>query len=225
MEQVFESLKSLLIEFSTPEKKLPMQKYMKNLFPYIGVTSPNRNEAMKIFNKAYSPENHNELIQWVELLWNSNEREYQYVAMETFHKNKKLWIENDLQTIEFIMTHKSWWDSIDFIAANIVGDFFKKFPHLFEPTLEKWIDSNNMWVNRTAIICQLKYKDATNLVWLEKAILPYINSKEFFHLKAIGWALRQYARTDVNWVIDFVNKHPLKPLSRREALKHYKHLI
>jgi 3-methyladenine DNA glycosylase AlkD len=82
-----------------------------------------------------------------------------------------------------------------------------------------------MWVNRTAIICQLKYKDSTNLIWLEKAILPHIKSKEFFHLKAIGWALRQYARTDVNWVIEFVNEHPLKPLSRREALKHHKHLI
>ena len=225
MEQIFDALKSLLIEFSTPEKRLPMQKYMKNLFPYIGVTSPNRNEAMKVFNKAYAPKDHNELIQWVELLWNAEEREFQYVAMETFHKNKKLWIESDLQTIEFIMTHKSWWDSIDFIAANIVGDYFKKFPSTFENTQEKWIKSPNMWVNRTAIICQLKYRDKTNTVWLEKSILPHIGSKEFFHQKAIGWALRQYARTNLDWVIEFVNTHNLKPLSRREALKHHKHLI
>ena len=225
MEQVFETLKSLLIEFSTPEKQKPMEKYMKNLFPYIGVTSPNRAEALRIFNKAWSPKDHQELINWVELLWNSKEREYQYVAIESFHKNKKLWIESDLAIIEFMMINKSWWDSIDTIAANIVGDFFKKFPHLFEPTLQKWIESNNMWVNRTAMICQLKYRDKTNLIWLEKSIIPHINSKEFFHLKAIGWALRQYARIDVNWVIEFVNKHPLKPLSRREALKHYKHLI
>ena len=126
MQHVFESLRSLLVDFSTPEKQKPMEKYMKNLFPYIGVTSPNRAEAMKIFNKAWSPQNHQELIQWVELLWNAEEREFQYVAIETFHKNKKLWVETDLSTIEFMMTHKSWWDSIDTIAANIVGDFFKK---------------------------------------------------------------------------------------------------
>ena len=225
MQPQFDALKSLLIDFSTPEKKLPMEKYMKNLFPYIGVTSPNRSTLMKVFNQAWTPKTHQELIDWVKLLWDTPEREFQYIAMETFHKHKKLWIESDIETIEYIMTNKSWWDSIDFIAANIVGDYFKKYPSTVENTLEKWIQSPNMWVNRTAIICQLKYRDKTDTNWLEKAILPHIGSKEFFHQKAIGWALRQYARTNLDWVTEFVNAHPLKPLSRREAFKHYKHLI
>ncbi len=225
MQDKFNALKSILVEFSTPEKKEPMKKYMKNLFEYIGVTSPNRSSALKIFNQAWTPQNHQELIDWVKLLWDSEEREFQYVGMETFHKHKKFWLESDIQLIEYLMMNKSWWDSIDFIAANIVGDYFKKYPSMFEKTMQKWIESNNMWVNRTAIICQLKYRDKTNTNWLEKAILPHTASKEFFHQKAIGWALRQYARTDLSWVTNFVNSHSLKPLSRREAFKHHKHLI
>ena len=82
-----------------------------------------------------------------------------------------------------------------------------------------------MWINRTAIICQLKYGKNTQTYWLESAILPHAKSKEFFHQKAIGWALRQYARTDLDWVVAFVKTYELKPLSRREALKHHKHLL
>ena len=225
MQDQFNALSSLLIEFSTPEKKIPMERYMKNLFSYIGVTSPNRNEAMKVFHTAWTPSSNAELINWVKLLWSAEKREFQYVAMETFFKHKKLWLESDIQTIEMMMTHKSWWDSIDFIAASIVGEYFKKYPSTFEKTMQKWIESPNMWVNRTAIICQLKYREKTNTEWLKNAIIPHLESKEFFHQKAIGWALRQYARTNLEWVVEFVNNHTLKPLSRREAFKHHKHLI
>lgn len=225
MQEQFKALSELLISYAVPSKKDGMKKYMKNLFDYLGVPSPNRKEALTIFNEAWKPNSHDELIQWTTLLWNSNEREFQYVALEHFFKYKKLWQENDIQFIQWLIETKSWWDSVDTIAATIVGAFFKKYPSLFETNMQKWIASENMWTNRTAIICQLKYGKNTNTYWLEKAIIPHLESKEFFHQKAIGWALRQYARTDLNWVVTFVNSHVLKPLSRREALKHHKHLL
>jgi len=225
MQSQFEALKELLHSYAVPSKKEGMEKYMKNLFSYISVPSPNRKEALAIFNEAWKPNNHQELIEWTTLLWNSNEREFQYVAMEHFFKYRKLWLESDIDFIEWLLATKSWWDTVDALAATIVGEFFKKFPHQFESNMSKWIASDNMWINRTAIICQLKYGKNTQTNWLEKSILPHTKSKEFFHQKAIGWALRQYARTDLDWVVSFVNAHELKPLSRREALKHHKHLL
>jgi 3-methyladenine DNA glycosylase AlkD len=102
-----------------------------------------------------------------------------------------------------------------------LGAFLKTHPSIFQSTITEYAASENMWINRSAIICQLKYGKNTQTDWLEFSILPHINSKEFFHQKAIGWALRQYAKHNSAWVFDFVNKYPLKPLSRREALKHF----
>lgn len=220
LNEKFQALDNLLRTYKNEEKQPWMVKYMKNLFPFIGVPSPQRNEALKIFMKEFSPKNRKELIQWVELLWIAPEREFQYIGMEFFFKFRKLWESQDSQFIEYLIVSKSWWDSVDFIAASIVGEYFKRFPNMFEPCMEAWISNSNMWLNRTAMICQLKYRKNTNTDWLVKSILPHTESKEFFHQKAIGWALRQYAKTDADWVKKFVNETELKPLSKREALKH-----
>ena len=218
IEELRESLKA----FCNEEKRPWMEKYMKFKFPFIGVTSPDRSLVLKEFWPILKPKTNHELKEWVQFLWQLEEREYQYVAMELYFRNKKLWTSLDHEFIAFMVSTKSWWDTVDYIAANIAGEFFKLFPETFEKVMVKWIGSNDMWVNRTAIICQLKYRQKTNLEWLEKAILPHTGSKEFFHQKAIGWALRQYAKTDAQWVIDFVERVTLKPLSVREALKHLK---
>jgi 3-methyladenine DNA glycosylase AlkD len=97
-----------------------------------------------------------------------------------------------------------------------------KNPDCLWSKIEPFISSNNFWLNRTAIIVQLRCKHQTDTTFLETAILPHIHSKEFFIRKAIGWSLRQYARTNPKWVIDFVNQNDkqLSGLSKREALKH-----
>ena len=121
--------------------------------------------------------------------------------------------------LEFIITNKSWWDTVDFIASHLVGNYFKKYPDKIEEYINKWMLSKNIWLQRTALLFQLKYKVALNPVLLENIIKQFLYSKEFFINKAIGWILREYSKTNPQWVINFVKKYPLHNLSKREALR------
>ena len=120
-----------------------------------------------------------------------------------------------------MIVHKSWWDTVD-ATAKYVGVFFKKHPHLTKPTTLRWITSDNRWLQRMAIIFQLAYKKETDVDLLFEYVLRKADSEEFFIQKAIGWALRQYAKIDAAEVKRFVEVTDLKPLSKREALKHFK---
>jgi 3-methyladenine DNA glycosylase AlkD len=121
--------------------------------------------------------------------------------------------------MEYCLVHMSWWDSVDGIASEWLGLYFKTFPEQIIPVTSKWIASNNIWLQRSCILFQKTYKKTTDIQLLGKYILHCSHSKEFFIQKAIGWALREYSKTDSNWVTAFVAKNPLAPLSKREALK------
>jgi 3-methyladenine DNA glycosylase AlkD len=118
-----------------------------------------------------------------------------------------------------MITQKSWWDTVDFIAATMVGNYFKKYPEMIKPVTDKWMVSQNMWLQRSCLLFQLKYKAEVNTDLLASFILSLSVSREFFITKAIGWSLRQYSKFDPQWVINFVSKNSLQPLSKREALR------
>ena len=109
---------------------------------------------------------------------------------------------------------------VDFLAPQILGPYFLQFPSERDPWIQRWMNSGNFWLQRFCLVFSLGYKDKTDTVLLAKTIQALSSSKEFFIQKAIGWALRQYARTDAEWVSDFVENNALAPLSKREALKH-----
>lgn len=224
MNLLIQNLREALINVSLPEKIAGMEAYMKNHFPYLGVTSPARKEALKLFTSENDEFKNFTSTDWKTfflLLWEQPEREFQYCVLDLFPKAIKSFSSGEIEFFTFLITTKSWWDTVDMLAGSHLGAYLKKHPSLFESTMESYAASENMWLNRSAIICQLKYGNNTQTDWLEFAILPHINSKEFFHQKAIGWALRQYAKFNPTWVVDFVSKYPLKPLSKREALKHF----
>jgi 3-methyladenine DNA glycosylase AlkD len=214
-----EKLRELFAMNANPDKAIGMSKYMKNLFPYVGISSPERKKLVAELRNTFKPSSNTELKEWIALLWEMPEREYQYVGMDYLQKDVKLLHETDIKWFETLITDKSWWDSVDLISGNYLGKFLRKFPHLLEPTILDFKDRENMWLNRAAIICQLGYRSETNTSLLAMAILPHIESKEFFLQKAIGWALRQYGKTNPDWVKSFVENHSLKPLSKREALR------
>ena len=112
-------------------------------------------------------------------------------------------------------------DSVDTLAGNVLSTLVNRLPDTLWPNFEPLISADNFWLNRTAIIVQLKMRDKTDTDFLTAAILPHMHNKEFFLRKAIGWSLRQYARHNPQWVIDFVQQHQelLSGLSKREALK------
>ena len=197
----------------------PMKAYMKHHFPFLGIKSPERKELLKTFFSTYSVPERSQLHEEVMAIFEMPEREYQYAAIALLSKNQKHLTLEDLAFCEKLITEKSWWDSIDSIAPSIVGTIVLKNRVNGERIMRQWSGSDNMWLNRAAILHQLKYKKETNEQFLMEIILGHTESNEFFIQKAIGWVLREYAKTDPEFVIHFVASNVLKPLSKREALK------
>jgi len=192
---------------------------MRNLFPYYGIKKPERAELEKLFfaENGY-PDLHN-LEEVIRALWTLPQREYQYTAYSLLRKfTKKVSLEY-VGFYEYLILTKSWWDTVDGISAEFLGIHFDRFPELIDEWTTKWMSSGNIWLQRSCILYQLKYKGKTDLNRLYSFIEELSFSNEFFIQKAIGWVLREYSKTDAGEVKKYVSKTQLKPLSKREALK------
>jgi 3-methyladenine DNA glycosylase AlkD len=213
------SLKTLFEQNANPVQAGPMKKYMRDQFEYLGIKSP----RLKTLFRQVIQENGlpplEELDDVIRELWDLPQREYQYLAMSLLERLEKKLPASAIQTLEYMIRHKSWWDTVDNIS-HIVGVHFKRYPNVREKYLTKWRASKDFWLRRTAILFQLDYREETDFDLLRAIIQENLGSNEFFINKAIGWALRQYARIDPKGVKKFVKSTPLHPLSRREALKH-----
>ncbi len=195
------------------------KKYMRNRYEFYGIKSPLRKEIIRQFYKENGLPDYDKVEEIVKDCWQQPQCEFQYFAMEMLKKIAKKAGKERIELYEFTIVNKSWWDTVDFIAANLVGTHFKLFPEMTIPSASKWIDSDNMWLQRTAILFQLKYKKDTDTKLLTGFIDKMQGSKEFFINKAIGWALREYSKTNAEWVINFTENTQLANLSKREALK------
>lgn len=213
------TLQSKLGRAENQSNAIPMAKYMKDHFKFLGVKSPERKLILAEFLKEHNLPDISLLPEVIKKLWNLPYREYQYSAMVIADKSIKRVGNDFLPTIEYMILNKSWWDTVDYIAGSIAGGYFKKYPEFIPDQTNGWSESDNMWLNRSAILYQLKYGKNTNPELLANYILPHMGSKEFFHQKAIGWSLRQYSKTDPDWVRKFIASHTLAPLSVREGLK------
>ena len=199
---------------------IPMENYMKNNFTYFGIKTEKRRA---IFKSNYE-QNKSEVksnfraIAWE--LFQMKEREFHQAAIDLLVKEfKKNFVLEDIQLIEKLIITNSWWDSVDTIAKYILGGYLLQFPSETLKVVERFSNSENMWLNRSAILFQLSYKDKTNFEILKSECEKHKDSNEFFIQKAIGWALRDYSRFNPNGVETYVNSTSLKPLSRREALR------
>ena len=195
------------------------ETYMKNQFTYFGIYTNERRKISNDYIKQIGKLTNEELSEIVKELYKMPNREFQYVAIELMAFHKKQWTENSIVLMEFCLVNKSWWDTVDNIASLMLGDYFKLFPHQIKPITSKWNNSKNFWLQRSSIMFQKTYKKNTDVELLSKYILNCSQSKEFFLQKAIGWALREYGKTNPNWVINFVANTKLAPLSKRESLK------
>jgi 3-methyladenine DNA glycosylase AlkD len=205
---------------ANPAQAAPMKKYMRDQFEYLGIKSPQFKILIKEHIAAYGLPPADELDSVARELWTLPQREFQYAATSLIGRMEKNLPKGFALTFEHLITHKSWWDTVDTLAGNPIGVHFQRFPDVREKTLAKWRKSDNFWLRRTCILFQLNYKAETDFGLLCEIIRENLGSKEFFINKAIGWALRQYARTDAKAVKKFVKAAELHPLSRREAMKH-----
>lgn len=205
---------------SNRETAIPMENYMKNNFPFLGIKTEKRRAIFKAVYEKHKPEiklNYRE-ITWQ--LYQEKEREIHQCAIDLIQKEiKKEFVVEDIQFIEKLIITNSWWDSVDTIAKYLVGGYLEQFSTETLKVIERFSDSENMWLNRTAIIFQLGYKANTNFDLLKAECEKHKHSNEFFIQKAIGWALRDYSRFNPIGVKEYVNSTNLKPLSQREALR------
>lgn len=213
-----QTLYAALSARANPEDAEHMAAYMKNRFPFFGIRKPELNRLLKPFFKAAR----RRPVDWdfVDACWQAEEREMQYAALLYLQKQKSALHAEDIPALHRLITHKSWWDSID-VLDRIVGDIALRYPHL-NATLLDWSTDDNLWLRRIAIDHQLLRKDRTDTTLLAQILINNLGQKEFFINKAIGWALRDYSKTHPEWVRQFIAAHRdrMAPLSLREAQKY-----
>ena len=211
--------KDAFYALKNPENAHWMRQYMRNKYQFIGIKKPEQALVFKDIYKKFG-----KAEDWYEVsseLFAMPEREFQYVAMAYLLKAKNSWDSRVPLLVHRWVDDNSWWDVVDVLGPKVLGLYFQRFPQERSEWISIWMKSPNFWHQRLCILFQLDYKKNTDVTHLSTIILSLNTSKEFFIQKAIGWSLRQYSRTDPEWVLDFVDNHPLMPLSKREALKHF----
>jgi len=218
-EQYLIPLENKIISEKSSENSVAMERYMRNKFKFLGLKKTIIDALSKEFIKENPFKEINKLSGLIDFLWQKEAREYQYIALKFLEIYQKILPKKYIEVYEKLIQEKSWWDTIDVLATRLLGNHFKKFSEQQKTYPEKWINSENIWLQRTAILYQLKYKENTNQEQLFSFIQKKSNSEEFFVQKAIGWALREYSKTSKEEVLSFVQENELASLSKREALK------
>ena len=198
---------------------LEQSAYMRNQFLFFGIKTTERRALQQIFLAKEMLPDKKELEGIISTLWKQPQRECHYFAQELAFKYIKQIEKQDIDLYEFMVINQSWWDTVDVIATKLMGAYFKKFPEQKAIYVNKWLKSGNIWLQRCALLFQLKYKDERDLTLLSNTINALLGSKAFFINKAIGWILREYSRTNREWVITFAENTALSPLSKKEALR------
>jgi 3-methyladenine DNA glycosylase AlkD len=200
------------------ENAKAMQAYMKGHFPFFGIKATPRRALLSTFLKEngmptpFDPE-------VLRSLWSAPQREFHHSAVDIMEKQIRSIKESDLSLIEEFIVTNCWWDTVDGLSSWIVGPYFLKFPEHKTKITDQWAIHENLWLRRASIIFQLGYKEKTDTELLFRHIRLNLGSKEFFINKAIGWALREYGKTNPEAVKQFVSQTEIHPLSKREALR------
>ena len=211
-------LSRALTAAADPAAAGPMAAYMRDRFVFLGLPKPARVAATRDLVRALPVEDAAWLHALAEALWGMRGREHVYVAVDALDRHRRALDDGSIAVLGRLAVTAAWWDSVD--ALNkVIGRGALEHP-AWDATLEAWADDPDLWLRRIAVIHQLGRKERTDTVRLERAIARNVDHPDFFVRKAIGWALREYARTDPGYVRAVVARHPLSPLSRREALKH-----
>lgn len=202
-----------------PDTAQGQMAYMRNQFEFFGLKMPQWMGLTKRIHTENGIPEGEDLKKLVRLCFEDEHREMHYFGLETLQKVLKKQPPECIEFLEELILTRSWWDTVDWIN-KLVGLHFRQYPELIKPVTERWMASGNFWLQRVCLIFQLTYKDKTNAVLLFDYVERIAGSTAFFLQKGAGWALRQYAKTDPEAVVDFVEKTKLSPLTRREALKH-----
>ena len=213
--------KKALLAHSNHKRALEMKAYLRGQFDFLGIQTPARRLICKDLPRL--PADPALLLQVAEMLWKQPEREYRYVACDLLKKNAKLFHIKDLPTLKRMLQTNAWWETVDSLSG-VVGDIVlqEKLQGIHaQDIMDQWLADEDFWVRRSAMIHQLGWRLDTDTHRLSNYALNLSSESEFFIRKAIGWALRDYAKWNPAFVIGFVNQHrtALSSLTVREATK------
>ena len=202
-----------------PERAVGMAAYMRDRFAFFGIQKPQRVEILRAADDGLAPPDERDVTAVARGCWKRAEREFQYAGSWYARRHAAVLGRDFLDVTEHLITTKSWWDTVDEIASHLVGDLVLRFPVL-RRRMDAWSRSPNIWLARTAIIHQLRYRSRTDAERLFAYCARRAPETEFFIRKAIGWALREYSKTDAQAVERFLNENDarLSGLSKREAM-------
>lgn len=211
-----------LASVADPDKAIPMAAYMKTDQPFYGVQKAGRTPIVRGLVRTFPPTDQESYESTVRAVWHLPHREEQYVAIGYARAFPEYVHVTSMSLYRDLIVEGAWWDLVDEAASHLVGQVLLVERSAATPTVRSWIEEPDLWLRRTSIIAQLRHNDRTDTDLLSDACVPNLDDPDFFIRKAIGWALRQYARTDPGWVRRFVGDHEerMSPLSVREATKH-----
>jgi 3-methyladenine DNA glycosylase AlkD len=222
IEAACEFASGALAQLSDPEKAREMQRYMKTDMPFYGVQKPGRTRVMRRLTRDFPPGDRDEYERLVLGLWHLPHREEKYLALGVATSHRRFIVPRSLSLYRRLIREGAWWDLVDEVATHLVRELARDHPDEAWPEIDTWIHDEDMWLRRAAIICQVGLKQKTDADRLFRFCRERSFEKEFFIRKAIGWSLREYAKTDPGAVAHFVRRHrdDLSGLSFREATKH-----
>ncbi|MGY1804235.1 DNA alkylation repair protein [Blastococcus sp. SYSU D00922] len=213
-------VRAALRELADPARAAGMQAYLKTAEPCLGVRLPEVRRVTRAAAAEHPPTSVTAVIQAAGRLWREAAyREERYAAQAVAALRIARGDLRLLPLLEEMITSGAWWDLVDGTQAR-VAELLVADRVAMEPVLRDWARSADRWLRRSAVIAQLGLKQRTDTALLTDVVLTNAGDPDFFLRKAIGWALRDYAKVAPEWVAAFVAEHPLSPLSRREATKH-----
>lgn len=224
-ERLVDDLRAALRAGANPDQAAGQQAYMKSTIPYFGLTAPEMKLAFKGPLITHTLPDREDWEWAIRELWDQvTHREEWYAAIGIAnHRAYRQWATGlaSLPLYEHMIRTGAWWDVCDSIAADLVGSLLRTHPARVTPLIRQWSRDEHLWIRRVSILSQLKAKTQTDRELLADCIQPSLDDKDFFARKGIGWALREFSKTDPDWVRQFVASHEdrLSGLSRREALK------
>ncbi|MEV4945790.1 DNA alkylation repair protein [Streptomyces sp. NPDC053755] len=194
--------------------------YMKGVAPFLGLRTPERRALSRTVLDGLARPDEQDCTAVALRCFALAEREYHYFAVDYLRRYVKSCSSDFLPVARQLVTTVSWWDTVDPLAAHVVGGLVAADPALAD-RMDEWIDDDDLWVARAALLHQLRFRDATDARRLFAYCIRRSWNTDFFIRKAIGWALREYAKSAPGEVRAFVEEHRIRlsPLSVREALK------
>ncbi|MXM64122.1 DNA alkylation repair protein [Streptomyces sp. HUCO-GS316] len=217
---VLERLTAAYPAGADPERAVAMRAYMKDVAPFLGLTTPVRRTLSRTVLDGMPRPDEADCTAIALRCWQLPEREYQYFAVDYLRRHARACSSGFLPVARHLVATVPWWDTVDALAAHVVGALVSADPRLTSD-MDAWIADDDLWIARTALLHQLRYKQHTDAERLFAYCLLQSGHPDFFIRKAIGWCLREYAKTDPHAVRDFLARERgrFAPLSVREALK------